>query len=297
MSIEFYITIDTEPDCDVKWRRSNPLTFSSVTYGIPRLLRPIWDKYEIKPLYFVSPEVLRDEESCTVLKNEVKKGALIGTHLHSEYVEPGCTISNPAGLASNEFPCYAHSKEIEYEKIKNLTGMIKERLDYEPVWYRAARYGADIDTIRILKDLGYLYDSSVTPFIDWRSKGGPDHSQAPLQPYYVSSTNLYVESSREDGTGIKEYPITIKGKRFGLLQYALPESWLFYNWLRPSHMSVIEQKLLVNQMVKKFKDPVLVMMFHSMEVMVGKTPFVKSRLMQHRFLKNLEKVIEYIGKK
>ena len=45
------ITIDTEPDCDVHWRRSRPLTFESVTFGIPSILRPVWDKFGIKPVY------------------------------------------------------------------------------------------------------------------------------------------------------------------------------------------------------------------------------------------------------
>jgi hypothetical protein len=293
--MKLIVTIDTEPDCDTSWRRSSPLSFTSVTQGIPRILRPIWDRHGIKPVYFISPEVVRDDECCAVLKKEIGRGAVIGAHLHSEYIEPNVTITDPAGRVSSEFPCYAHETEIECAKIKNLTDLIINRLDYRPVWYRAARYGADLDTIRILSELGYQYDTSVTPGINWSRIGGPDHSRAPLQPYWVSRNNLYEESEKDDSLGIMEYPVSIMGKRLGAFGAFLPDTWLFYNWLRPTHMTVIEQKMLIRNLLKKYADPVFVMLFHSMEIMINRTPFVRNRLMQKRFLNNLEKIISFFG--
>ena len=38
---------------------------------------------------------------------------------------------------------------------------------------------------------------------------------------------------------------------------------------------------------------VIVMMFHSMEIMINKTPFVRNKWMQKRFLRNIKKIIEY----
>src|SRR4030042_5530913 len=152
--MELIVTVDTEPDCDASWRRSSPLSFTSVTQGIPGMLRPLWDRHGAKPIYFISPEVVRDNECCRVLQAEMRNGAVIGTHLHSEYIEPRVTVKDPAGTVSAGFPCYAHETEVEYAKINNLTTLIENRLDYRPVWYRAARYGADLDPIRILSELG-----------------------------------------------------------------------------------------------------------------------------------------------
>lgn len=289
--MHLFVTIDTEPDCDTTWRRSSPLTFTSVTQGIPMLLRPIWDCHGVKPIYYVSPEVVRDDDCCRVLKSEIRKGAVIGTHLHSEYIEPNITIQEPAGKVSAEFPCYAHDSNVEYEKIANLTRLIENRLDYKPVWYRAARYGADFDTIRALKDLGYKYDSSLTPGINWSSIGGPDHRRTPVQPYWISFHDLYEAAEKEQSTGIMEYPITITGKRFGTFGKLLPDSWLFYKWMRPTHMSVWEQKGIINELCKNYDDPVFILIFHSMEIMINKTPFVRNRLMKWRFLRNLESVV------
>lgn len=293
--MRLFVTIDTEPDCDTAWRRSSPLTFTSITDGIPEYLRPIWDRHGINPIYFVSPEVARDDESCRVLKSEIMKGAIIGAHLHSEYIEPQVTITDPAGKVSGEFPCYAHDTEIEYAKIENLTRLIESRLDYRPVWYRAARYGADLDTILALKDLGYKYDSSLTPGINWSVIGGPDHRRAPVQPYWISQYDLYETAEKKSSTGIMEYPITITGKRFGAIGNLLPDSWLFYKWLRPTHMSVCEQKGIIEDMTKIYADPVFMLIFHSMEIMINKTPFVRNRLMQWRLLHNLESVVSLFG--
>jgi hypothetical protein len=285
----FCITVDTEPDCDIQWKRSRPLAFESVTFGIPSILRPIWDKFGIKPVYFVSPEVVGNDECCKVMKSEIGRGAEIGTHLHSEYIEPQKKYGEIAGTSSNEFPCFAYDAEIESAKIKNLTELIENKMGVRPVSYRAARYGADLDTIKALEKLGYKVDSSVTPDTDWRSYGGPDHSRAPKQPYFVSQTDYY---STGDST-ILEIPITVSGKRLPFL----PNRWMFYRWLRPTHMTAFEMKSLVAEFAKKYSSPVLNMMFHSMEVIPGKTPFVRTKLGQKMYLSRLNSTLRYMAKK
>lgn len=287
-----YITIDTEMDADIHWNKYYPRQFSSVVEGIPKLLRPIWDKYQVNPIYFVSPEVVEDEQCCNVLKEEIKKGAVIGAHLHPEYIEP-CKADNSKCI-SDEFPCNAYDKDIEKEKINNLTKLIEQNLGVRPEWYRAARFGADGDTIKILEELGYQYDSSFTPNIDWSSKGGPNHKNTPLNSYYIDPENTYVYDPNRS-RGIKEFPVTIMGKRWGILGRILPDNWLFYRWIRPSHMTVWEQKRMIRSLYhKEIKD--IVMMFHSMEIMINKTPYVRNRFMQKYFLYRLDRTVAYLVK-
>ena len=95
-------------------------------------------------------------------------------------------------------------REVESAKIKNLTELIENKLGVRPVSYRAARYGADLDTIKALQKLGYKVDSSVTPEMNWRSQGGPDHSRAPKQPYFISQTDYYSPGRRHD-SGSADY--------------------------------------------------------------------------------------------
>lgn len=286
---KLYVTVDTEMDADTHWKKAYPPQFSSVLYGIPRILRPIWDRHHVTPVYFVSPEVAEDQRCCAVLKEELKRGAVIGAHLHPEYIDPD--RKDMAGNAPAEFPCSAYSREAEKEKLQNLTGLIEENIGVTPVWYRAARFGADADTVSILEELGYRYDSSFTPGIDWSDRNGPDHRNAPLKRYYINPEDIYHADARVS-EGVQELPVTIMGKRWGILGRILPENWMCYRWLRPSHMTYLEERGLIRQLRKKqVRD--IVMMFHSMEVMVGKTPYVRTGWMQAYYLWRLEKTLAF----
>lgn len=288
-----YITIDTEMDSDLHWVKHYPPSYASVIKGIPRILRPIWDRYDAHPIYFVSPEILYNEGCVRVLRREIQKGAVVGAHLHPEYIGPDSIWGAGMEKVPAQFPCYGYADAVEKEKLKNLTDLIEQKLGVKPEWYRAARFGADTATIRILRELGYRYDSSVTPNINWSSKGGPDHRCARLERYRISNRNIYDKAEgQEDDSGICELPVTIFGKRFGILGKFLPENWLLYRWLRPSHMTYFELKQVVFEMEKTgLREGV--MMFHSMEVMIGKTPYVRTRWMQRYYLWRLEKILAY----
>jgi len=137
--------------------------------------------------------------------------------------------------------------------------------------------------------MGYKVDSSVTPQINWQSKGGPDHSRAPMQPYFISQTDYYAAGD----TPVLEVPITVSGKRLPFLR----GGWMSYRWLRPTHMTAFEMKGLIAEFAKNYAEPVLNMMFHSMEVLPGKTPFVRTAFGQRMYLSRLEAVLKYMVKK
>ncbi len=284
-----WITIDTEMDADVHWKKKWPPQYTSVSEGIPRFLRPIWDCYQVHPIYFVSPEVLYSMKCCEVLKEEIRQGAIIGAHLHPEYIAPNSCWGKNIEQIAQQFPHSACSTEEEFAKIKNLTELIEEKLDVRPTWYRAARFGADVDTIHSLAKLGYHYDSSVTPHIDWGSKGGPNHSQAPEYRYQIADGDLY----QSGNSGVNEIPVTIGEKRFGVLGKLFPNHWLCFEWLRPTHMTYLEMRRMVKRMHERNE---MVMMFHSMEIMINKTPYVRSRWMQKYYLWRLKKILGYCQK-
>lgn len=288
-----YVTLDTEMDNDIHWGKHYPPDYTSVIVGIPKMLRPIWNRYHVHPIYFVSPEVLYDTRCVAALKEEIQKGAEIGAHLHPEYIQPDRIWGKGIEKETAKYPCSDYPDHIEKEKLKNLTDLIREKLGVMPVWYRAARFGADESTIQTLHELGYRYDSSVTPRIDWTTKGGPNHSSAPLRVYKISKKCIQKEARSEtDFSGIIEKPVTIYGKRWGLIGRMLPDNWLFYQWLRPTHMTYQELKQIVRRMTRDGLDEG-VMMFHSMEIMINKTPYVRAKWMQRYYLWRLDRILRY----
>lgn len=292
-----WITIDTEADSDLKWRRKYPFTYSSIREGIPELLRPIFERYGVKPIYFVSPEVLHDESSCEVLRHERERGAILGAHLHPEYLDPQTAMYSEVARPSNIYPSNLNTYEEKYQALASLSSLIEARFGERPLWYRAGRYGIDLDSIRALSKLGFRYDSSITPGIDWSPQGGPDHRPAPPQPYWVSPRSLYQGTTEAESLGIQEVPITISGPRFPWFSPLLSDKWYFYRWLRPTHMTVREQKAVVDEFTSRWPSSTLVLSFHSNEIMPNCSPYVRNAWMQRRFLVNLERVIEYCKKK
>ena len=62
-------------------------------------------------------------------------------------------------------------------------------------------------------------------------------------------------------------------------------------------MTAFEMKMVINESLANFENPVLNMMFHSMEIIPGKTPFVRTVFGQKLYLLRLEKTIQYILEK
>ena len=137
------ITIDTEPDCDIHWKRSDPLTFESVLSGIPNILRPLWSRYDIKPVYFVSPEVVQNDDCCQVLRQEIQLGAEIGAHLHSEYIEPQkqiVVVTAPGPNSGKLSTCLSQL----YHDHKNGVNSGYAKFETFPIWNLPLRHPENI---------------------------------------------------------------------------------------------------------------------------------------------------------
>lgn len=59
-----YVTLDTEMDANPHWKKAWPPEYSSIYVGIEKFYRPLWDKYDVHPIYFLSSEILLDERCC-----------------------------------------------------------------------------------------------------------------------------------------------------------------------------------------------------------------------------------------
>ena len=282
------ITIDTECDKSVDWSNSKPLTFKSVTHGVPNILQPIFKKFRIKPTYFLSPEVIENQECVNVLSNIIDDCEL-GTHLHADYIEPEKTFVNFAGKATHAFQT-DFSPEIEFNKLKNLTDSFHQAFKFSPVIFRSGRYAANENTIQSLINLGYKVDSSFTPHMKWVSPAGNiiDHESSPEQPYFCNPQNIYEESE----SSLLEIPITIiNTKKFFLLNKKI--------WLRPKFASINEVKKIFEYVKFHYKKNdfiVFNMMFHSQEIIPNASPYTRTDHEVMEYISFLEEVFKLAQK-
>jgi hypothetical protein len=152
-------------------------------------VQDIFDEYGITPCYVIDYPIASQQESYQALVNIHKDGRCeIGAHLHPWVTPPETEEMRP----ENTYPGNL-DKSLEYEKLKNLTEVIQQHFGFQPVIYKAGRYGFGQNTEVILKELGYQIDLSFCPSVDHGHDGGPDYSQVHAQPFWFDDNKQLLE--------------------------------------------------------------------------------------------------------
>lgn len=167
-----------------------------------------------------------------------------------------------------------------------LTELFAQQIGQRPVSFRAGRFGVSEHTGRILSELGYRVDSSVTPHVVWTDKQGrklPDFRNSPEFPYRVGPAgNLW-----QPGPGkLLEVPVTI-------LAGANPDE---PRWFRPWYS---DTNTLCDILRRVAAEPPcggicrpLVMMFHNVELVAGASPYPQTEADVQKFLDSMRRVFE-----
>jgi hypothetical protein len=154
----------------------------------------------------------------------------------------------------------------------------------KPVSYRSGRFGFSASHVSSLERAGYLVESSVAPLFYEAHKRGPDFVGAPLTPYYLG----YDDATRPGCSAVLELPISAALNR---RVPAIVERWYGraprpymtkrvlrllkiarVQWLRPSYSSAEDMMALARQIAGR-GVPLLNLLFHSSEAIVGGSPY------------------------
>lgn len=282
------VTIDTECDKSSTWRTASPLTFRGVTEAIPDRLQPLFARFGIRPTYLLSPEVMTHPGSVAALK--ACRDVELTTHLHGDYVVPQIKTWDFAGTTTDEMQ-WEYGAELERAKMATLTEMFRQQFGFQPLSFRAGRFGAGPHTGRILQELGYRIDSSVTPHICWTSRRGekrPDYRRHPEMPYTLGPEG---DISCPGTGGLLEVPVTI-----------LPTGTVASNnpaepiWFRPWYSDAdtlcrVLDHVLAQPPVNGVHRP-LMMMFHNVELLAGASPYPQTAAEVQRYLDMMARVFE-----
>lgn len=274
--MHFAITIDTEVDKSHDWRVSNPETYVGINRGVSEVLQPLFDRYGVKPVYFLSNEILADPGLSEVFSRyQAARTAELATHLHFEAAGP-VSIEKIAGQDLSGIQAQLSEMQ-ERQALIWLTEKFEERFGEKPASFRAGRYGLGANSIRLLAELGYRIDSSVTPGIAWEYDiGGQiiscDYRHASQHPYECAADNASLPGS----SGILEVPVSLRKAPLTpreLLRLVLgkPRRWV---WARPGFATKSEMsKMIRESAINGNEKDILVMMFHNMEVIPAASPY------------------------
>jgi len=300
MNIYAVVSIDTECDQGLHWRTISPMTFTSVTELIPNILQKIFLKYGVVPTYLLSPEVLEDQSCVEILKS--LSHVELASHLHGDFIEPQ---RKPAGSSMTDFQAM-YPPEMEAAKMANLTRLFEEKIGFKPTSFRAGRWGISPKTFKILEDLGYLVDSSVTPYFIWNFKNYVLNYKTALDtPYFPSVDNFLIPGNMR----LLQVPVTIfsyYGQRLNKLAPSIPSFakeilmkvplWRPM-WLRPTYCDFNQMKYVIDAYIaahSQEKNIVLNMMFHSVEILPRENPYNLNQEKISHFLNNMERIFDYL---
>lgn len=290
--------VDTEADDQWSAAGRESLTLRNVA-ELPRM-QELCDRYGVRPTYLVTYEVAADPDSRTILCDLAKRGRCeIGSHHHPWTTPP--TVEDhlfPLNLTRDRFR----------DQLDALTKTVTDITGERPISYRSGRNGFAGWHVDLLESHGYLVDSSVDPFFNERTKGGPSFAGAPLTPYYLSGD----DPVRSGESHLLEIPVS------SALNRRLPRSWerayadftpayTFRRtlrllgvvrpvWLRPSYSSEEDMLWLAGRLLKN-EAPVANIIFHSSELIAGGSPYNRTQEDVERFYRHLESLLGFLAER
>jgi peptidoglycan/xylan/chitin deacetylase (PgdA/CDA1 family) len=295
-----YLLVGIDTEGDNQWdarARENP-TFDNI-YALPAL-HALFARHRVRPTYLITYPVATDQRSAETLQGLLAQGGCeIGAHHHA-WETPPC---EPDDLRRH---LYALSLSADRfgRQIRELSAAIEAAVSDPPVSYRSGRFGFSASHVSALERAGYLVESSVAPLFYEAHKGGPDFVGAPLTPYFLAYDDAVVPGS----SSVLEIPVSAALNRrvpplLERLYARAPKPYMTKRilrrlgvarvlWLRPSYSSLDDMRKLAAR-IRAERAPTLNLLFHSSEVVAGKSPYNRTEDELRAFLDRLERFFEY----
>jgi len=275
------VAIDTEGDNQWDLQARLHQRFENI-YAL-RTLHDFFVRHGVRPTYVVTHPVATDPRSADVLRGLLADGSCeIGAHHHA-WETPPCTDED---VRRHPYALQLPLAQFDAQ-LAALTTAITEAVGERPVSYRSGRFGFSAAHVSSLEQQGYLVDSSVAPLFYEAHKGGPDFVEAPLTPYFLA----YDNATRPGTSDVLELPISAALNRRvpAWMEHAYARAPFNYtvkralrlsglarvDWLRPSYTSAADMCALGRRLVDR-GAPILNLLFHSSEVIVGGSPYNKT---------------------
>lgn len=295
------VGIDTEGDNQWDAAARAHQRFENL-YALPQL-HALFARHGVRPTYVITYPVARDARSAEVLRRLLESGDCeVGAHHHA-WETPPCTEDD---IRRHPYACSLPIPQFE-QQLESLTRAIQEAVGRQPVSYRSGRFGFSASHVAALERLGYLVDSSVAPLFYESHKGGPEFVEAPLTPYFLA----YDNATKPGSSNVLEVPVSAALNRhlprwlqFGYARAPRPYTTkrvlralklVRMRWLRPSYSSLADMKALARHLARQ-EEPVLNLLFHSSEAIVGGSPYNRTQGELDAFFDRLEQFLAFATK-
>jgi hypothetical protein len=292
------VGIDTEGDNQWEAQARANQRFENI-YALPRL-HALFARHGVRPTYLITHPVAVDPRSADVLRRLNTDGDCeIGAHHHA-WETPPCT---PEDVSRHPYASSLPLAQFE-QQLATLTDAIHGSVGERPISYRSGRFGFSAAHVSALERRGYQIESSVAPLFYEAHKNGPDFVEAPLRPYFLAYDNATTPGTSQ----LLEVPLSAAlnrrlPRRLQFFYARAPRNYTtkrvlrklgiaYVRWLRPSYSS-LEDMISLATDLSRAGQPVLNLLFHSSEAIVGGSPYNRTETELTAFCDRLERFFEF----
>ncbi len=213
-------------------------------------------------------------------------------------------VSPPHQEEVSNFNSYAGNlpRELEFEKLRQLTQIITENFGQAPETFKAGRYGVGPHTLEAVARLGYKINASFVSYTSFSDDGGPDFSNYSEQPFWFGNldapllelpvTTGYCGAMRALGPTL--YPL-LRTQILDVLcagAIAARTGLLERIRLTPEGYTANDMKCLITTLARAGCQ-VFSLTYHSPSLVPGHTPYVRTRDDLRRFLASIKELCRY----
>ena len=303
--MKLIVTVDTEED---NWGHVRASHYGVENIGALPDFQKLCDELGVKPTYLVTYPVVTDATAAVILRALLQGGNCeVGAQCHPWNTPP---FEEPESKRNTMLSNL--SQDLQHKKMAVLRDAIERHLKISAVSFRSGRWGYSHSVATNLAKLGFKVDSSITPFTDWASDGGPNFSTVEPRAFRFSPDDIFHESP--DGE-LMEIPVTIgyvgwlsfdmrwsnaiqrivqrkpfaRARVAGILSKA---NLLRKVWLSPEISDAAEMIRLARHLQSRGYR-FLNLTFHSPSLRAGLTPFVRKQQVEQRFWEKLRRFFTF----
>lgn len=301
-SIKATLVVDAEEDFN--WIKPR----YGIDHSIANMLnisqfQEIAKSYRAYPAYLLTYPILQNRETVRRLTRLYERGECdLGIQLHS-WVTPPFDVRVEERVTDVSYSFAGNlPRSLERLKLIELRRKFHDCFGFQPLAYRAGRYGLGRDTPAVLQELGIQIDTSLAPRTDFSAEGGPDYRAFGFDPFWYGSSAPILELPlcREVvGWAGKLAPTLYMLAAAGPLSRFKTAA---LSWMRcaeritlsPEGNDVRAMKRLARALSHR-QTPVLVVSLHSSSLSVGSNPYVRSKKDVHHMYDRLSQVLQFLA--
>jgi len=295
----FIITIDTEGDN--LWQNHDKILTENAGY-LPRF-QQLCEKYGFKPTWLTNYEMAVDPVYIEFAGDVIARNqGEVGMHLHAWNSPP---LHDLTGDDWRHKPyLIEYPENILRDKAQFITHLLEDTFQVKMRSHRAGRWAFNELYARVLIELGYQVDCSVTPRVDWRNSpgapqgnGGSNYRHFPDHAYFIDEHDI----AHAGSSTLLEVPMTIQYKHSALINSVKQgvdrlrgkQRGPSVNWLRPKRGNLEQMKSVAEKSLQQGADYVEFML-HSSEFMPGGSPTFRDMAEIDKLYSDLEQLFGWL---